>query len=55
MCSYLKPGVSGVLVDYEHIHYAVPPLWNLPFNLYKKFSGNFCLQNSEKGHDVVFV
>ena len=34
VCSKLKPGVCGVLLDYEHIRYAGPPLWNLLFMLY---------------------
>ena len=41
VCSKLKPGVSGVLLDYEHIRYAGPPLWDLLFNLYQEFFGNF--------------
>ena len=36
VCSKLKPGVCGVLLDYEHIRYAGPPLWNLLFILYEK-------------------
>ena len=34
ICSNLKPGVSGVLPDYEHIRYAGPSLWRLLFHLY---------------------
>ena len=36
VCSKLKPGVCGVLLDYEHIRYAGPPLWNLLFMLYQE-------------------
>ena len=39
VCSKLKPGVCGVLLDYEHIRYTGPPLWNLLFMLYQ---GCFC-------------
>ena len=37
MCSELKPGVSGVLVDYEHVRFAGPVLWNFLFELYNEF------------------
>ena len=33
VCSKLKPGVCGFLLDYEHIRYAGHPLWNLLFIL----------------------
>ena len=45
VCSKLKPGVSGVLLDYEHIRYAGPPLWELLFELYQSFFQTFLLQN----------
>ena len=31
VCSNLKPGVSGVSLDYEHLGYAGPPLWRSLF------------------------
>ena len=37
VCSNLKFGVSGVCVDYEHIRYGGPPLWQLMFELYREF------------------
>ena len=37
VCSSLKPGVSGVSIDYEHIHFAGPTLWNYLFLLYRDF------------------
>ena len=37
VCSNLKPGVSGILLDYEHIRYAGPSLWRLLFHLYQQF------------------
>ena len=44
VCSKLKPGVSGVLLDYEHIRYAGPQLWELLLELYQSFK-SFLLQN----------
>ena len=41
VCSNLKPGVSGVSLDYEHVGYAGPPLWRLLFHLYQQFYENF--------------
>ena len=35
--SSLKPGVSGVPIDYEHICFAGPILWNHLFLLYQDF------------------
>ena len=37
VCSKLKPGVSGVLSDYEHVRFATPLLWNFMFELYNEF------------------
>ena len=41
VCSKLKPGVCGVLLDYEHIRYAGPPLWNLFSCCIKNAFANF--------------
>ena len=41
VCSNLKPGVSGVSLDYEHVGYAGPLLWRLLFHLYQQFFDNF--------------
>ena len=41
VCSYLKPEVYGVSLDYEHVGYAGPPLWRLLFHLYQQFFENF--------------
>ena len=35
--SKLKPGVSGVFIDYEHVRFAGPALWNFLFELYNDF------------------
>ena len=37
VCSKLKPGVSGVVIDYEHVRFAGPVLWNFLFELYNEF------------------
>ena len=37
VCSELKPGVSGVVIDYEHVRFAGPVLWNFLFELYNEF------------------
>ena len=37
VCSILKPGVSGISLDYEHIRFAGPTLWNHLFLLYQDF------------------
>ena len=37
VCSRLKPGTSGVLIDYEHISHAGPTLWKHLFLLYQDF------------------
>ena len=37
VCSNLKFEVSSVYVDYEHIRYGGPPLWQLMFELYREF------------------
>ena len=37
ICTNLKAAVSGVLIDYEHVQFAGPPLWKHLFQLYKKF------------------
>ena len=44
VCASLKAGISGVEIDYEHIHFAGPPLWKLLFQLYQDFFMNhsFC-------------
>ena len=50
VCSKLKPGVCGVLLDYEHIRYAGPPLWNLLFILYQDCFCQFSVpKNIKKG------
>ena len=37
VCSKLKSGFSGVVIDYEHIHRGEPSLWRLLLTLYEKF------------------
>ena len=46
----MKPGVCGFLLDYEHIRYAGPPLWNLLFILYQECFCQFSApKNAKKG------
>ena len=35
--SKLKPGVSGFMIDYEHIRFAGPALWDTLFQLYDNY------------------
>ena len=44
VCSRLKRGTSGVLIDYEHILFAGPPLWKHLFCLFQEFflNGSIC-------------
>ena len=37
ICSKLKPCVSGVMIDYEHIRFAGPALWDSLFQLYDNY------------------
>ena len=37
MCSRLKPEVSGVLIDYEHIRFGGPSLWQHLFHVCQAF------------------
>ena len=41
MCSRLRPGVSGVLKDYEHVRFGGPTLWQHLFHLYQAFFLNY--------------
>ena len=48
VCSNLKPEVSGVSLDCEHVSYAGPPLWRSLFDLYQQFFENFSVSKSLK-------
>ena len=37
VCSQLKPGVCGVLIEYEHVKFAGPDLWILLQDVYQEF------------------
>ena len=37
VCSRLKPGVSSVLIDYEHTRFGGPSVWQHLFHLYQAF------------------
>ena len=48
VCSKLKSGVSGVLIDYEHIHFGGPILLENTLRFYQVFFNiKFSLQNSQ--------
>ena len=46
--SNLKSGLSGVLLNYEHIRYACPSLWRLLFHMYQQFFENSVVCKSLK-------
>ena len=37
VCSQLKPGVCGVLIDYEHVKFAAHDLWILLQDMYQEY------------------
>ena len=48
VCSKLKPGVSGVVIDYEHVRFAGPVLWNFLFELCNEFFDRSSVSESLK-------
>ena len=48
VCSKLKLGVTGPCIDYEHIHFAGPPMWRLLFEMYQNFYANGSVYESLK-------
>ena len=48
ICSNLKAGVSGVLIDCEHVQFAGPPLWKHLFRIFQKFFENCSVCESLK-------
>ena len=56
VCSILKPGVSGISLDYEHIRFADPTLWNHLFLLYQDFFQTHTVpENLKNGSNTTFV
>ena len=47
-CSQLKPGVCGVLIDYEHVKFAGPDLWILLQDVYQEFFESCMIPKSLK-------
>ena len=41
VCSQLKPGVTGVSIDYKHIQFAGSNLWVLLYQLFQDFFEKF--------------
>ena len=51
VCSKLKRRITGLCIDYKHIHFAGPPMWRLLFELYRNFYANGSVCESLKtGH-----
>ena len=48
VCSQLKPGVCGVLIDYEHVKFAGPDLWILLQDVYQEFFESCMIPKSLK-------
>ena len=48
VCSQLKPGVCGVLIDYEHVKFAGTDLWILLQDVYKEFFESCMIPESLK-------
>ena len=43
-----KPGVCGVLINYEHVKFAGPDVWNLLENVYQEFFESCMIPKSLK-------
>ena len=48
VCSQLKPGVCGVLIEYEHVKFAGPDLWILLQDVYQEFFESCMIPKSLK-------
>ena len=48
VCSQLKPGVTGVSIDYEHIRLAGPNVWVLLHQLFQDFLNKFSVSDDLK-------
>ena len=48
VCSQLKPGVCGVLIDHEHVKFAGPDLWILLQEVYQEFFESCMISKSLK-------
>ena len=48
VCSQLKPGVCGVLIDYEYVKFEGPDLWILLQDVYQEFFESCMIPESLK-------
>ena len=53
VCSQLKPGVSRVLIDYEHVKFAGPDLWILLQDVYQEFFESCMIPKSLKSGIII--
>ena len=53
VCSQLKPGVCGVLIDYEHVKFAGPDLWILLQDVYQEFFESCMIPKSLKSGTIL--
>ena len=52
-CSQLKPGVCGVLIDYEHVKFAGPDLWIFLQDVYQEFFESCMIPKSLKSETIL--
>ena len=48
VCSLLKPGVCGVLIDYKYVRFADPDLWILLQDVYQESFESYMIRASLK-------
>ena len=53
VCSRLRPGILGVLIDYKHIRFAGLSLWQHLFHLYQAFFLNHSVSADLKTGNIL--